>query len=495
MDQIRGVNTRLEVKNNYDELKDNFFSSRIQHTPSIKPMGKDTLEEFHTFNKKEMKQTENKNNEYIKPITNEEYENLTIQYKNTIDIRSNDTFEKNKDNPGVNNKHISNNIKLHTNTQSHNNTTKYNQASNTQTHNIQHSTIKNRPRSSNNTNKSNISNKPNPKPYNKIQSNTSNKPNPKPYSKSYNTSNHIQTKNTHYIMNNPQTYVPEIGMKRKLTNILLNVLNKRNINVTTDLVDEYISRYNIKPGNPDPKILSQIVHELKTLTTSTNDNSISNIEFEKETLQTTHLISIDSINRDISKYPKPNEFKINFNPVTMKNTILKGYIGKSFENVISVQLISAIFPKHIDNGGNNIEDYPYIILEIDELGGNYQSTNDNSSNAFAQISFDIDCGKYKKLISRTDKEYKKKFHPRISINSFTIRIKTPDGVLYNFGNHSEPASNVSTDIGDSETPAYDPNISIDENPNDLKEDSYPPINLIFKITQIQRKLDNMYLHP
>lgn len=198
----------------------------------------------------------------------------------------------------------------------------------------------------------------------------------------------------------------------------------------------------------------------------------------------------------MSKYPKPNEFKIDFNPVSMGNTILKGYIGKSFENVISVQLISAIFPKNIDNGGNHIEDYPYIILEIDELGGNYQSTNDNSSNAFAQISFDIDCGKYKKLISRTDKEYKKKFHPRISIHSFTIRIKTPDGVLYHFGNIPELETKTieDTNTDNSKPQTYDPT-DIPSDKQTMTDDPYPPIHLIFKITQIQRKLDNMYLHP
>ena len=437
MDQIRGVNTRLEVKNNYNELKDNFFSSRIQHAPNIKPINQEKLEDFHTFNKKETQ-----TNTHTGAITPEEYENLTIQYKNTSDIHSND---------------------IETPENANKNSTP------TQTTHIK------------------------PAPSNKYPETTHTKPTSTQYK--YPQTTHIKpapAKNVPYI--NPQTYIPEIGMKRKLTNILLNVLNKRDIRVSIPLIEEYISRYNLTFTNPDPKILSQIISELKTLTHSSG--GISNVEFERETLQTTHLISIDSINRDMSKYPKPNEFKIDFNPVSMGNTILKGYIGKSFENVISVQLISAIFPKNIDNGGNHIEDYPYIILEIDELGGNYQSTNDNSSNAFAQISFDIDCGKYKKLISRTDKEYKKKFHPRISIHSFTIRIKTPDGVLYHFGNIPELETKTieDTNTDNSKPQTYDPT-DIPSDKQTMTDDPYPPIHLIFKITQIQRKLDNMYLHP
>ena len=210
-------------------------------------------------------------------------------------------------------------------------------------------------------------------------------------------------------------------------------------------------------------------------------------------------------------------------------------------------MISAIFPKEGLNG-ISIEDYPYIILEIEELGSNYSSTNDNSSKAFAQLTFDLDMGKFKKVVARSESEYKKNFNPNINVNSFTMSIKTPDGKLYNFktiennldSNKDNNEKNIEanfdifmeSDQKNNETLIsnennnknidfnieYDPNnldiyykseekeddsninniIKQNENLNENTDieinDEYPSINFIFKIITHKKKLDNILIN-
>ena len=73
------------------------------------------------------------------------------------------------------------------------------------------------------------------------------------------------------------------------------------------------------------------------------------------------------------------------------------------------------------------------MLELDELGGNYEGTNKHTNKAFAKITFDIDCGKYKRFNSNNQEEFIKYFNPRRAISRLTIRVLKPDGDLYNFG--------------------------------------------------------------
>lgn len=317
-----------------------------------------------------------------------------------------------------------------------------------------------------------------------------------------------------------QIYVPEIGNKRKLTNILLKVLKKRNLITNEKVIDKYIERYNLNVNNIQPNLLNQVIFEIKQ---EYKINNHVDIEFEEETKAKSFLISINSKDRDKKIWKCPNEYSISFAPQSGQKL---GYINRAFDNVVSVQLVSAIFPKNCKNG-DNLEDYPYIILEIDELGSNYNGTDDFTSKAFAQLTFDLDLGKYKKLVTRNDIEYKKNFNPRVSLNKFTLRIKTPDGKLYNFGNKDSeenckndknftPNNNIiiskdeltETEIKDISkmTFKYNPDdilndvstineeTSEDMNKVDEEDFEYLPINFVFKITCLQRKLENMYLN-
>ena len=320
------------------------------------------------------------------------------------------------------------------------------------------------------------------------------------------------------------------------------MLKKRNLFTNEKIVNKYIERYNLNANKIEPTLLNQVIFEIRQ---EHQNNNHVDIEFEEETKLTSFLISINSKDRDTKLWKCPNEYSINFAP---QNGQKNGYINRAFDNVVSVQLVSAIFPKICENG-NNLEDYPYIILEIDELGSNYNGTDDYTSKAFAQLTFDLNLGKYKKLVTRNDIEYTKFFRPRISLNKFTIRIKTPDGKLYNFGkkcdkinnnninNDNINNNNINNDNKNNDNKNND-NIIISKeplteseiqdiskmefkyNPDDILKNStsyneyegneyqnndkiievqeeiqheYLPINFVFKISCLQRKLENMYL--
>ena len=74
--------------------------------------------------------------------------------------------------------------------------------------------------------------------------------------------------------------------------------------------------------------------------------------------------------------PNPNEFSISFgyndNIFTNdKSNTQVGFIHKKLHNIKYVKLISLIVP-YKTNDGDNIDDYPYLLLDIDEIGSKYE---------------------------------------------------------------------------------------------------------------------------
>ena len=239
-----------------------------------------------------------------------------------------------------------------------------------------------------------------------------------------------------------------------------------------------------------------------------NENNIKSATsiYKPKNIELTELIYIDSNDRDIKKWKHPNHFSIDLTAIN------------NFTNILSIQLISAIFPKKINNT-ENIDDFPYIILEIEELGSNYKSLNENINKAFALLTFDIDLGKYKKLLNKSNVEYKKNFIPSISLSELNIKIKNPNGNLLNFkSNKNTTNPNIITDklfkepnnINDKPKETnnepnkliYNPNINdspnnindepnkINNSPNKINDEpnNFMSINFIFEIKY--KKYDN-----
>ena len=115
-------------------------------------------------------------------------------------------------------------------------------------------------------------------------------------------------------------------------------------------------------------------------------------------------------------------------------------------------------------------------------------------------------GNYAYYNAPKDNQLKKYFNPRISLSKMTVRIKKPDGELFNFGSHILDHSNISDIYSNSGKIPQDIN-EIDNNNIDsiAKEQSNENkvidrlqidsnITLLFKINCLQRSLDTMFLN-
>lgn len=156
-------------------------------------------------------------------------------------------------------------------------------------------------------------------------------------------------------------------------------------------------------------------------------------------------IVIDSRDRDIAKYPNANYFVIDFSPPSYTagaaGNINTGYISRAFGNIVSCDLLEFSLLDTSDRTDSSDSKakhskIPYITLELTELGGNYQGTNDNLNRAFAMLTTYESIEGYKHYHVNSDNSYHtitKVFNPRINLNKLTIQLKLPDGTPYLFG--------------------------------------------------------------
>ena len=148
-------------------------------------------------------------------------------------------------------------------------------------------------------------------------------------------------------------------------------------------------------------------------------------------------IIIDSKDRDRTKFTNPAEFAIDFG----KNSADGGnscIIDTVYGNIESIELlhITILDTTSIVGTTYNTASLPYVILEIPELGDNYNGTNNELKSAFAILTKYETMGGfhyYEKIGNNSDTQVIKKFNPRINLNKLTVRIKLPNGNLFNFG--------------------------------------------------------------
>ena len=181
---------------------------------------------------------------------------------------------------------------------------------------------------------------------------------------------------------------------------------------------------------------------------------------------------ITSSERNMETWPTPSEFQV---PL------------KSEPNMVvrEVRLLSCIFPKTLQ--GDNIEDYPFIILDIKEVG-TVISKQDGQKYGFCHMIFEKDIGKFK-VYNNDDPDNKKILFPPVYIETLTISIRKPDGSLFQFApiRSIEPKAEKRVTFN----LAYDPDplkpIEVPIQPEDppassTKDDPYAPITFVFGIT-------------
>jgi len=155
-----------------------------------------------------------------------------------------------------------------------------------------------------------------------------------------------------------------------------------------------------------------------------------------------YYIVINSNDRDIIKFPDPNNFVINFAPAPSGETNQTGYIDRSFANIKSCELISIVLLDTSNIAGSSDKTgviYPYLLLQFDELQNNFHGTNSTLSKAFAILTDYSITGNYRYYSifgSLGDSSVSRVYNPRINLNKLTTKILLPDGSPYNFGNEN-----------------------------------------------------------
>ena len=125
-------------------------------------------------------------------------------------------------------------------------------------------------------------------------------------------------------------------------------------------------------------------------------------------------LAVSSEDRNIDQYPEPNNFVVVFeNPFVFKE----------------ISLEKVILPV-LNDKEDTIEDYPYLLLDIKELGSNYKSLNKYVNRCFAKLILDKKIGNYK---TNTEPIIKKQFTKKKQIKQLSITIRKPNGKIYNFG--------------------------------------------------------------
>jgi hypothetical protein len=226
--------------------------------------------------------------------------------------------------------------------------------------------------------------------------------------------------------------------------------------------------------------------------------------------QTKHIerfeyITIDSRDRDLSRFPNTNNFEIKFSPASDSfdvptyldtnnlvrwGTAVKYHgddkgasIGVSYDNVLSVECVQALFPGEshaawgrfphsyntqahttdpfaidystgTDGVGvlTSVMDESYLFLHVEELDGPYRGTSIAGENAFTKLVHDGFFGTTSVHIQMkpVDGEYKLYTPTTLGkLNKMTVNVKKHNNVSFNFGNDKTYISATALDASPS----------------------------------------------
>lgn len=140
-----------------------------------------------------------------------------------------------------------------------------------------------------------------------------------------------------------------------------------------------------------------------------------------------HYLTISSKDRNVTAYPNVNHYTIQF--------------PNEFKNIHSIELIQAIIPDQ-----NDVQDEPYLLLQIDEIQDVMVSNDKNISNSFAilQLAAPTRSGTFIQ-IDRRIHEYTVKYYdtPKAYLSKMTITILDSTGAPFDFGTDTPSPPNKS----------------------------------------------------
>ena len=169
------------------------------------------------------------------------------------------------------------------------------------------------------------------------------------------------------------------------------------------------------------------------------DREKQNDMIQPEIREYTYYVVVNSNDRNTTKFPKPNEFVIDFAPAPSGDSPQTGYVDRVFHNIKSCNLLSVVVLDTSNVSGSS--DYggisfPYLLLQFDELQNNYFGTNSHLSKSFAILTDYTMKGKYKYYSivgDLSDDTVYKIYNPRINLTKLTTRLILPNGQPFNFG--------------------------------------------------------------
>lgn len=160
---------------------------------------------------------------------------------------------------------------------------------------------------------------------------------------------------------------------------------------------------------------------------------------EQDTMLEERCIIIDSRDRNRTHWPNTNEFQIKIKGSDQD----MGVVEYECRNIRSIELMKCVVPSNVINGTTGV---PYLILEIPELDNLYHGTNRNLDNAFGFLT-PLELIGTKFVGCKYENLCKRLYEPALgSLGQMTIRIRRPDGSLFNFGTDTSPPTNVNDDI-------------------------------------------------
>lgn len=152
--------------------------------------------------------------------------------------------------------------------------------------------------------------------------------------------------------------------------------------------------------------------------------SVENRINQEKLINKTYNFIIDSLDRDTEKNPLPNNYNIIFSEDKKEE---KGFVNMNLRNVVKIELVEIFLKKNL----LNILENPFLIIEIEEMGDIYKSSNQEFNKTTYRISISDDRDPYIYIKLKND-ECVKNFEYRREIPKIGIKIKDYKGELYNF---------------------------------------------------------------
>lgn len=148
---------------------------------------------------------------------------------------------------------------------------------------------------------------------------------------------------------------------------------------------------------------------------------------QTQTQTQTTMLTICSDDRNVELYPSAYDFKMVFENKHDNIERVPGTIYQNIDNISNItkiQVSSVIIPS-----SPALENLPYLLLEIEEIGGVGGGSNEWFDKCIGKLFFQKNLGKFH---IHTDKFsiIEKEFKIPINLNNITIRLRKPNGEIW-----------------------------------------------------------------